>query len=594
MINGFGVNKMDVKDEVKKIFGAKKERQKKFKNHASQSTVQVKRLDNYSDDLLKALEEYADEIDSAILPYNRKSTEKTMMVTGIRKSSQETTNRKTHMDNAAGIAVEIAKKLGLCVGATRVIARYHDIGHTFYGHPGERWLSNVKEDLGIGYYKHNALGPQELIYQRNIYDEIIKRIKEFNPDIKDKELSRIKKSLWLIFDGINAHNGEKTETEFKPDKAKTEARFKEELLNCFAIKDFDKTIVPATMEGCLIRLCDKISYIPYDMVDGIREGFIDKIDGEYIPTLVALGITEDEIKRCNAKRNYDLIIRKLQISLTKNVIRNSTSTAIRMSKDVSKHLHELRNINNKRIVKYTILAEDNEVYPMAIKELMNKFASLTLKSGVLEELEYGEIDLLDAKRLIEKYEGTPYEDFARYLADMSHEDYEFTQEMVYMALRHSIGREQEIARQIVLGKREFIEEPGYENRASRIREYIQFYQGEEISENYSQYDINDDIDRELSRQELKEAGQGLEHKIALEIGARYLSKLNDFEFFNLLKTTGLITEEQANSLSRTYREIGQDGLKTEVNMQKELQELIQVQQEDSERIGIDQTEHDER
>lgn len=236
-------------------------------NIHSTAEIGTKRLDNYSDNLLSVLEKYAEETGNAILSYNRKSCEETMMISGLRKSSQETTNRKNHMDNLEGIAVEIAKKLKLNVGATRIIARNHDIGHTFLGHNGEFWLSNVKDSYGMGYYTHNALGVQQLIYYYNIYDEILDRIKTFNPEVTEKELKRIGKSLWLIFDGINSHNGEKTETEFIPDKEKDEQRFKDELMSCFTTKGFDKTIIPATIEGCLIRLCDKISYIPSDILD---------------------------------------------------------------------------------------------------------------------------------------------------------------------------------------------------------------------------------------------------------------------------------------------------------------------------------------
>ena len=46
-------------------------------------------------------------------------------------------------------------------------------GHTFLEHTGEWWISNIKEDYQMGCYSHNALGPQELIYRMNIYDEII-------------------------------------------------------------------------------------------------------------------------------------------------------------------------------------------------------------------------------------------------------------------------------------------------------------------------------------------------------------------------------------------------------------------------------------
>lgn len=584
---------MDVKEEFRKIIGVKKDKNERYTNESSQSTVQSKRLDNYSEELLAVLDEYANEIDSTILAYNRKACEQTMMVSAARRYSQETTTRKTHMENVEGIAVEIAKKLGLNQGATRIIARNHDIGHTFYGHAGERWISNIKEDYGMGFYKHNALGPQELIYQKKIYDEILERIRAFNPGIKESELARIRKSLWLIFDGINAHNGEKTETEFKPQLDKTEGDFKRELVNCFIIKNFDKTIMPATMEGCLIRLCDKISYIPYDMVDGIREGFIDKIDEEYIPILTALGITEAEIERCNVSKNYDLIIRKLQILFTKDVIQNSTDSAIRMSDKVSKYMHELRNLNNRRIVKYTILGEDNDIFPASIRTLMNRFAALISENDIIRKIEHRSFDSENVTAdLISKYEGTPDEGFIRYMTGISSEEYDFIQEIIYDATFKTVEREQELAREIVLGKKDFQREEGYENRDERIEYYIQYYKSKEIDESYTEDDATEDVDIELSREEGLGVHLGIDEKIALEFGARYLSKLSDFEMLKLLLRTKLISIEQARSLTRSYKEIGQEGLKREVRMQKELVELIRDQHVETAKIGKKDITHD--
>ena len=585
---------MDVKNDIKRIFGTKKGEENRYKNTSSQSLVQVKRLDNYSDEILEVLEEYANEIESSMIPYNRKLGETTMMASGTRKSSQKTTNRKTHIENVTGIAVEIAKKRNLCVGATRIIAENHDRGHTPLGHAGERWLSKIKEDLGLGFYVHNALGPQELIYREHIYDIILNNIKEYNPQITERELKRIRKSLWLIFDGINSHNGERTETEFTPDKSKTETVFMKELENCFVIKGYDKKIVPATIEGCLIRLCDKISYIPYDMVDGIEEGFIDEIDGEYIPVLKALGISEKEIEQCNTRKKYDSIVRKLQITFTKDVIKNSTSTSIRMSEEISKYMHELRNINNRRIVKYTVLKDDNEIYPTAMKTLIKKCAQIVINNGIMEELEYGEINSDKADRVLTVYEGTPFEDFARYMINVTHDEFEFMQNVIYQSMVNTITNEQEVARQIVLGKKEFVREAGYENRDARIQRYVEYYNSIGISENYSQHSIQEDVGKELGRQEIEGEDQSFDHKIALEIGARYISQLNDIELFKLIKNTGLINEEQAKSLTRTYKEIGQEGLRKEVDMQKGLVELIKEQHEDSKKIGYCTQEHEDR
>lgn len=112
--------------------GSIKSNQENYKNNKSKSTVQARRLENYSDVLKEVLEQYAEEIEAAILPYTKKSCEETMMIKGLRKSSQETTNRKTHMENVEGIAVQIAKKLGLNAGVTRIIARNHDVRTYFF------------------------------------------------------------------------------------------------------------------------------------------------------------------------------------------------------------------------------------------------------------------------------------------------------------------------------------------------------------------------------------------------------------------------------------------------------------------------------
>ena len=555
--------------------------QRRFLNRKSQSIVQAKRLDNYSDLLLDILEEYADEIDSSIVPYNKKSTEETMMIKGLRKSSQETTNRKTHMENVEGIAVEIAKKLGLHTGITKIIARNHDIGHTFLGHSGEWWISNVKEDYGIGYYTHNALGPAELIYRDNIFNEIIGRIKEFNPDITAGEITRIRKSLWLIFDGINSHNGEKTETEFIPDTEKDESRFYEELESCFTKKGYDKGIMPATLEGCLIRVCDKISYVPYDMVDGLREGIIDKIDGDYVPILNSLGISIEEIERANLRKNYEPIARKLQIIFTKDVIQNSSNGAIRMSEDISRAMHELRNINNREIVKYAVLKEDDETYPKAIKTLMERFSRILLDDDNIDTL--GDIENNDeqARKLISQYQGTPYEGFARYLTGITKEEYEFTKDYLTKAIRQSIEDEQDKARKAILSGDKFIASSEFPNRDERIQKYIAYYREKGIEEGYSEEEKTKYVEEEYARQTSSEA---LREKLSLEFGARYLATLNDFEFFNLLKETELITDGQAESLTRKYRDIGREGLKKEVYVQEQFGTIMKAQKEDTEKL----------
>ncbi len=203
---------------------------------------------------------------------------------------------------------------------------------------GEWWLSNVKEEYGLGVYTHSALGPKELIYRRHIYKEIIERIAEYNPKISVKVLRRLENSLWLIFDGINSHNGEMSDIEIIPDRSKTEEQFEEEIMLSHTQKGFDRHIKPATLEGSLIRMCDKSAYTPFDMVDGLYEGFIPKIEGEHEEILRMLGISQREINEANLNGSYEGIARKVQVIFAKSMIENSSQTGIRMDE-------KTRNIN---------------------------------------------------------------------------------------------------------------------------------------------------------------------------------------------------------------------------------------------------------
>ena len=554
----------------------------RFKNTKSIAQVGAVRLNYYSDIIIDALEKYVEEIESTLLAYNRKSCNETMMVNLLRSSSENTTRRKTHMENLEGIAVEIAKKLNLNVGVARIIARCHDIGHTWLGHNGEYWLSNVKDNFGIGYYCHNALGPQQLIYREKIYDEIMNKIKIANPDISSAEENRIRKSLWLIFDGINSHNGEKSEAEFIPNKSKTENDFEREVISCFTTKGFDRTIMPATFEGCLIRLCDKISYIPYDMIDGIREGIIDEIDEEYAVPLRQIGITTEEIDRANQTRNYEPIAKKMQTIFTEDVIKNSTGNAIRMSDKISTLMHDVRTINNRRIVKYAVLEEDHKVYSRAVKELMIRYSNIILENDLFNKITSSGIDIDDIKRLKEKYKGTPDEDFINYFMLVTPEDYEFTQQMITIAVRNNIGNEQKIARDIVLGHEAFVEREGYEEKTKRIREYMKYYIDIGLLSDYSEREKKADIDKAF----LQQFGSGDDIKtamfpnLALEFGAKFLSTLNDVEFFRLIKKHGLIDKKTEKSLTRTYRDIGQAGLKKEAQPPSQFNKTVQQQLQD--------------
>lgn len=121
--------------------------------------------------------------------------------------------RLTHTLEVAQIARTIAKALLLNEDLTEAIALGHDLGHTPFGHAGERALNRVCPE---GFQHHlQSIRVVELLEQHGRGLNLTKEVR----------------------DGIAGH-----QTEGKP----------------------------STLEGKIVRLCDKIAYINHDIDDAIR------------------------------------------------------------------------------------------------------------------------------------------------------------------------------------------------------------------------------------------------------------------------------------------------------------------------------------
>lgn len=121
--------------------------------------------------------------------------------------------RLTHTLEVAQIGRSIARALRLNEDLTEAIALGHDLGHTPFGHAGEKALDEV---CSVG-FKH---------YQQSI--RIVEKLEN-----KGNGLNL----TWEVRDGILNH----------PTKG-----------------------TPSTLEGKIIRLADKIAYINHDIDDAIR------------------------------------------------------------------------------------------------------------------------------------------------------------------------------------------------------------------------------------------------------------------------------------------------------------------------------------
>lgn len=166
--------------------------------------------------------------------------------------NDDLTRRSLHVQLVSRIARNIGAVLGLNLDLIEAIALGHDIGHTPFGHAGERFLSELYCAETGRYFNHN-------VHSVRVLDKIFRR------------------NLTLqILDGILCHNGEFELKEYRPELNKTFEQLDAEIEDCYTIgQPAIKRLVPTTLEGCVVRVCDMIAYVGKDRQDARAAKIID-------------------------------------------------------------------------------------------------------------------------------------------------------------------------------------------------------------------------------------------------------------------------------------------------------------------------------
>lgn len=182
-------------------------------------------------------------------PYYNRYTDKTQVFSFFK--NDDISRRGYHVQLVSRIARNIGKVLGLNESLIEAIALGHDIGHTPFGHAGERYLNEIYHEKTGRYFNHNVQSVRVLdkIFERNI-------------------------SLQTL-DGIICHNGEFAMQEYRPQALGGFAEYDVRTEECYTDKDAIKRLVPSTLEGCVVRICDMIAYLGKDRQDAIQAGLID-------------------------------------------------------------------------------------------------------------------------------------------------------------------------------------------------------------------------------------------------------------------------------------------------------------------------------
>jgi len=146
--------------------------------------------------------------------------------------------RLTHTIEASGISRTVARALRLNEDLTEAIGLGHDLGHPPFGHAGEEALDGALQERFGRRFRHN--------------EHSLRVVEVLERDGRGLNLTD------PVRDGILRHTG--------PD-------------------------LPATLEGRIVRLVDRIAYVNHDIDDALRAGVLaqDDLPSEEIAILGASG-----------------------------------------------------------------------------------------------------------------------------------------------------------------------------------------------------------------------------------------------------------------------------------------------------------------
>ena len=243
--------------------------------------------------------------------------------------------RMEHVLHVASIASTICKAFGLDSELAWAIGMGHDLGHTPFGHVGERIISSLFQERGLGSFEH-----------------------ELNSLRVVRHLSNHGRGLNLTYavqDGIVSHCGEHFLQRLSPDER---------------VKDLDaivtrKGLVPATWEGVAVRFSDSIAYLGRDWEDARRLGLL-----EGCPPL------PEDVAEVLGRSNSAIIN-----NLVMDLIENSGSSGMGFSDRMYQAILEMSSYNYRYIYRSELLEGYTRYFTRLIRLIVGYLDELMEKYG---------------------------------------------------------------------------------------------------------------------------------------------------------------------------------------------------------------------
>lgn len=262
--------------------------------------------------------------------------------------------RIEHVNHVESISYTIAHYLGLAEELTKAISVAHDLGHSPFGHKGEKILNEIcRRDIGTNFW-HEKNG---LYFVDNV--ELLEDNEGYKQNLD---------LTYAVRDGIISHCGEIDENSIKPRDKFIDLE-KYEHPNQFA---------PYTWEACVVKISDKISYIGRDIEDAISLGILD----EHLDELYnLLGYTAN---KNNIVINNTVIINNLIYDLCNN---SSPEKGLCFSEASLELMNKIKEFNYKFIYSSEVLTPSNQYFAIVINQIYETLKKCYDGSNTIKKME---------------------------------------------------------------------------------------------------------------------------------------------------------------------------------------------------------------
>lgn len=217
--------------------------------------------------------------------------------------------RLTHTLEVAQITRTIAKILRLNEELAEAIALAHDLGHTPFGHSGERALNRLMKDFGG--FEHNRQGLR-----------VVEKLENRYPQFPGLNLT------WEVREGIIKHttfHDRPIPQRFEPDKN-------------------------PSLEAMVVEIADEIAYNNHDLDDGITSGLLNL---EELKEVELWHDTFSELKRRWPEASFEVLKHQTIRNLINIQVTDVIQQTIKNIEELGiKTLEEVRN-SKKRIVSFS-------------------------------------------------------------------------------------------------------------------------------------------------------------------------------------------------------------------------------------------------